>query len=159
MARATPLHRYYHSPGGLPSCVTPSLAYYHSGSRASPAPLHKGARRRRAVSIGGVSMGVPSRGRGNQTPVHRLRPSGPPLGPAPPWADSPAPGPLVLPGGGFLPPLSLLIPAFSPAWRPRLDPPPASPATRRSPTHPHPWPPTTVGDGDTWECHGFGGVL
>ena len=26
--RATPLHRYYHSPGGLPSCVTPSLAYY-----------------------------------------------------------------------------------------------------------------------------------
>ena len=35
--RATPLHRYYHSPGGLPSCVTPSLAYYRSGSRAPPA--------------------------------------------------------------------------------------------------------------------------
>src|SRR3954462_14592491 len=34
--RATPLHRYYHSPVGLPSCVTPSLAYYQSGSRASP---------------------------------------------------------------------------------------------------------------------------
>src|SRR3954466_10483670 len=34
MARATPLHRYYHSPVGLPSCVTPSLAYYQSGSRA-----------------------------------------------------------------------------------------------------------------------------
>ena len=32
--RATPLHRYYHSPVGLPSCVTPSLAYYHSGSHA-----------------------------------------------------------------------------------------------------------------------------
>ena len=28
--------RYYHSPVGLPSCVTPSLAYYQSGSRASP---------------------------------------------------------------------------------------------------------------------------
>jgi hypothetical protein len=28
------LHRYYHSPVGLPSCVTPSLAYYQSGSRA-----------------------------------------------------------------------------------------------------------------------------
>src|SRR5215218_3647003 len=36
MARATPLHRYYHSPVGLPSCVTPSLAYYRSGSRAPP---------------------------------------------------------------------------------------------------------------------------
>jgi hypothetical protein len=34
--RATPLHRYYHSPGGLPSCVTPSLAYYQSGSHAPP---------------------------------------------------------------------------------------------------------------------------
>ena len=34
--RATPLHRYYHSPVGLPSCVTPSLAYYQSGSRAPP---------------------------------------------------------------------------------------------------------------------------
>ncbi len=36
MARATPLHRYYHSPVGLPSCVTPSLAYYQSGSHAPP---------------------------------------------------------------------------------------------------------------------------
>ena len=35
--RATPLPRYYHSPVGLPSCVTPSLAYYQSGSRAPPA--------------------------------------------------------------------------------------------------------------------------
>ena len=34
--RATPLHRYYHSPVGLPSCVTPSLAYYQSGSRGTP---------------------------------------------------------------------------------------------------------------------------
>src|SRR3712207_6141489 len=38
-SRATPLHRYYHSPVGLPSCVTPSLAYYHSGSRAPPDSL------------------------------------------------------------------------------------------------------------------------
>ena len=28
------MHRYYHSPVGLPSCVTPSLAYYQSGSHA-----------------------------------------------------------------------------------------------------------------------------
>ena len=31
--RATPLHRYYHSPVGLPSCVTPSLAYYPPSSQ------------------------------------------------------------------------------------------------------------------------------
>src|ERR687884_83007 len=36
VGRATPLHRYYHSPVGLPSCVTPSLAYYQSGSHAPP---------------------------------------------------------------------------------------------------------------------------
>src|SRR3954463_700573 len=36
IGRATPLHRYYHSPVGLPSCVTPSLAYYQSRSRAPP---------------------------------------------------------------------------------------------------------------------------
>ena len=39
--RATPLHRYYHSPVGLPSCVTPSLAYYRSGSRAPPCLVSK----------------------------------------------------------------------------------------------------------------------
>ena len=43
-SRATPLHRYYHSPVGLPSCVTPSLAYYRSGSHAPPPP-HSKARR------------------------------------------------------------------------------------------------------------------
>src|SRR3954462_4530825 len=36
VGRATPLHRYHHSPVGLPSCVTPSLAYYQSGPRAPP---------------------------------------------------------------------------------------------------------------------------
>src|SRR3954466_9446430 len=40
VGRATPLHRYYHSPGGLPSCVTPSLAYYQSRSHA-PHPRSK----------------------------------------------------------------------------------------------------------------------
>ena len=38
--RATPLHRYYHSPVGLPSCVTPSLAYYQSGSHVPPTRDH-----------------------------------------------------------------------------------------------------------------------
>src|SRR3712207_3844187 len=53
MARATPLHRFYHSPGGLPSCVTPSLAYYQSGSRAPPASLRRaGAGFGRSASLG-----------------------------------------------------------------------------------------------------------
>ena len=42
--RPTPLHRYYHSPAGLPSCVTPSLTYYQFGSRAPPR-LPEGIRR------------------------------------------------------------------------------------------------------------------
>src|SRR4051812_42748241 len=37
------------------------------------------------------------------------------------------------------------MPAFSLAWRPRLDHSAASPATRRSPTHPHPSPAATKG--------------
>ena len=40
--RATPLPRYYHSPVGLPSCVTPSLAYYRFGSHA-PHPSPEGS--------------------------------------------------------------------------------------------------------------------
>ena len=36
VGRATPLHRHHHPPVGLPSCVTPSLAYYQSGPHAPP---------------------------------------------------------------------------------------------------------------------------
>ena len=39
----------------------------------------------------------------------------------------------------FLTPHSLLMPAFSLVWRPRLVYTAASLATRRSPTHPHSW--------------------
>ena len=67
IGRATPLHRYYHSPGGLPSCVTPSLAYYQSGSRAPPRHLER---------INGVgwlaspgSAGTLLRGYGNINPL------------------------------------------------------------------------------------------
>ena len=52
------------------------------------------------------------------------------------------------------------MPAFSLVWRPRLDPSAASPATRRSPTHPHAWTPTTKMEAEQkYECHSFGGVL
>src|SRR5699024_10125571 len=50
---------------------------------------------------------------------------------------------------GFLTRLSLLMPAFSLVWRPRLGHPAASPTTRRSPTHPHTWTPTPKG-ADAW---------
>src|SRR6266705_2654086 len=54
-------------------------------------------------------------------------------------ADLPAPGTLGHSAEGFLTPLSLLMPAFSLEWRPRLDHSAASLATRRSPTHPRTW--------------------
>ena len=68
--RATPLPRYYHSPVGLPSCVTPSLAYYQSGSRASTgAP----PRRDRSPAVGRLaSLGSAwafLRGYGNINPL------------------------------------------------------------------------------------------
>jgi hypothetical protein len=62
------LHRYYHSPVGLPSCVTPSLAYYQSGSRV---PLHQSRRTvrsfRRLASLG--SAWAFFRGYGNINPL------------------------------------------------------------------------------------------
>jgi hypothetical protein len=62
------LHRYYHSPVGLPSCVTPSLAYYQSGSRV---PLDQPRRAvtsfRRLASLG--SAWAFFRGYGNINPL------------------------------------------------------------------------------------------
>lgn len=62
------MHRYYHSPVGLPSCVTPSLAYYQSGSHA---PLDQP---RRAVTSFGWLASLGSawaffRGYGNINPL------------------------------------------------------------------------------------------
>ena len=66
--RATPLHRYYHSPVGLPSCVTPSLAYYQSGSRAPPdQPRRTVTSFRRLASLG--SAWTLFRGYGNINPL------------------------------------------------------------------------------------------
>ena len=68
MARATPLHRYYHSPVGLPSCVTPSLAYYQSGSRAPPDQTRRSVTGfRRSASLG--SAWAFFRGYGNINPL------------------------------------------------------------------------------------------
>ena len=68
--RATPLHRYYHSPVGLPSCVTPSLAYYQVGSRASPRTDPRKNRTRvfgRLASLGSAWAFL--RGYGNINPL------------------------------------------------------------------------------------------
>src|SRR3954465_13710859 len=66
--RATPLHRYYHSPVGLPSCVTPSLAYYQSRSRAPPNSLTSEISGfRRLVSLGSAWAFL--RGYGNINPL------------------------------------------------------------------------------------------
>ena len=70
VGRATPLHRYYHSPVGLPSCVTPSLAYYQSGSRASTRP---GPRKDRSRAFGRLASAGSAwaflRGYGNINPL------------------------------------------------------------------------------------------
>src|SRR5689334_22449015 len=67
IGRATPLHRYYHSPGGLPSCVTPSLAYYRSGSHAPRRRLERRGRFGWLASPG--SAWALLRGYGNINPL------------------------------------------------------------------------------------------
>src|SRR4051794_970818 len=65
--RATPLHRYHHSPVGLPSCVTPSLAYYQSGSQPPRRGLERPERFGWLASPG--SAGTLLRGYGNINPL------------------------------------------------------------------------------------------
>ena len=62
------MHRYYHSPVGLSSCVTPSLAYYQSRSRVPPHRLTRRSRSfRRLVSLGSAWAFL--RGYGNINPL------------------------------------------------------------------------------------------
>jgi hypothetical protein len=63
----TLLDRYYHSPAGLPSCVTPSLTYYQSGSRAPHSQSEDRERFRRLASPG--SIWALFRGYGNINPL------------------------------------------------------------------------------------------
>ena len=72
------------------------------------------------------------------------------------WAGLAWPEPLVFRRGESHS-LSLLMPAFSLAWRPRLDHSAATTATTL-PTHPHTWPARGAADRLLRECHGFGGV-
>jgi hypothetical protein len=71
--RATSLHQDNHRLAGLPSCVTPSLAYYRLGSHAPPTPTPERAGEVRMVSITGLDTDAPSRAREYQPVLHRLR--------------------------------------------------------------------------------------
>src|SRR3954464_5571249 len=166
--RATPLHRYYHSPARLPSCVTPSLAYYQSGSRVQRVGLERPPRVRRLASLG--SAGTLLRGYGNINPLSidyacrpRLR-SRLTLGglawPRNPWSSG---------GGGSHSPLAthacILTRVAStagvlPSWAPPAGSPRPFP---RHATLPYPPQPLAAAQRATTEymlkCHGFGGVL
>ena len=71
--RATSLHQDNHRLAGLPSCVTPSLAYYRIGSHAPPTPDSEETGEVRMVSITGLDTDALSRAREYQPVVHRLR--------------------------------------------------------------------------------------
>ena len=71
--RATGLHQDNQRLAGLPSCVTPSLAYYRIGSHAPPTPHPEGPGEVRMVSITGLDTDAPSRAREYQPVLHRLR--------------------------------------------------------------------------------------
>ena len=135
---ATSLHQDNHRLAGLPSCVTPSLAYYRIGSHAPPTHLPEGRRRGsdgqhhrprhgRTITSTGISTRCPS-----TTPV------GLALGPGSPWADKPGPGTLGQSAAEILTLHSLLMPAFSLPHPPPLDHSEASPDAGRSPTQQHP---------------------
>ena len=134
--RATSLHQDNHRLAGLPSCVTPSLAYYRIGSHAPPYTRPEGQTRGsdgqhhrpqhgRTVTSTGISTRCPS-----TTPV------GLALGPGSPWADKPGPGTLGQSAAEILTLHSLLMPAFSLPHPPPLDHSEASPDAGRSPTQP-----------------------
>jgi hypothetical protein len=136
--RATSLHQDNHRLAGLPSCVTPSLAYYRIGSHAPPTTPPEGDERGsdgqhhrpghgRTVTSTGISTRCPS-----TTPV------GLALGPGSPWADKPGPGTLGQSAAEILTLHSLLMPAFSLPHPPPHPHRAASPDAGRSPTQQKP---------------------
>jgi hypothetical protein len=124
------LHTYPRIPS--PRMPYPAVSPHRSPRPAGPdAPVFTGAhsrldRRGRRETGTGISTCRPS-----------TTPYGLALGPDLPWADEPCPGTLGHSAEGFLPPHSLLMPAFALQPRPRLSSPAASPADGRSPTQ-HP---------------------
>jgi hypothetical protein len=66
--RATSLHQDNQRLAGLPSCVTPSLAYYRIGSHAPPTPAPEGAEARFGWSASPASTRTHHHGHGNINP-------------------------------------------------------------------------------------------
>ena len=159
MVRATRLPRHNHRPGSATFLRHPITQLLPPRVPRSPTPPRRD-RPARAVSMEGVHRGRSYAGTGISTRYPSTTPLGLALGPDSPRADQPGPGTLGHPAEGFPTLHSLLMPAFSLVPPPRLGHPAASPVTRRSPTHPHTWIPTTrTGTGFLCECHSFGGVL
>src|SRR4051812_9164616 len=142
----------------LPSCVPPLLTYYRIGSRAPHRRSEDPPCFGRLASPG--SARADSRRYGNINPLSidyacrpRLRSRLTQGGLAWPWNPWSFGGRVSHPSfathaciltrvastAGFPRRLSLPRPPFSLGWRPRLGPPAASLATRRSPTHPQAW--------------------
>ncbi len=71
--RPTGLHRLLHQPAQLPSCVTPSLDYYHRRSHASTTPSPEGNRPASGQLVPVIHHGRVHTGTGISTVVHRLR--------------------------------------------------------------------------------------
>ena len=152
--RATGLHQDNHRLAGLPSCVTPSLAYYRIGSHAPPTTP---SRRRRKTGSDGQHHrprhGRTITGTGISTRCPSTTPVGLALGPGSPWADKPGPGTLGHSAAEILTLHSLLMPAFSLPHPPRL-----AHSGRFTGCRTLPYP-TTPSPRQGHRCHGFGGAL
>ena len=135
--RATSLHQDNHRLAGLPSCVTPSLAYYQLGSHAPPTPQPESQGEVRMVSITSLDTCRTTTSTGISTRCPSTTPVGLALGPGSPWADKPGPGTLGHSAAEILTLHSLLMPAFSLPHPPPLDHSEASPDAGRSPTQHH----------------------
>jgi hypothetical protein len=118
--RATSLHQDNHRLAGLPSCVTPSLAYYQLGSHAPPTPTPERVGEVRMVSITSLDTCRTTTSTGISTRCPSTTPVGLALGPGSPWADKPGPGTLGHSAAEILTLHSLLMPAFSLPHPPRL---------------------------------------
>ena len=158
--RPTALDVVNHRHAGLPSCVTPvdTLTYDRIRSQPTGHRLPKEISSQPGAQCHRARYGRSFAGTGISTRCPSTTPVGLALGPDLPRADEPGPGTLGHSADGFLTRRSLLMPAFSLVWPPPLGHPAASPATRRSPTHPHTWTPTRRA-GSTRGCHSFGGAL
>ena len=129
-------------PGGPPYTLTPALpstglayppASPHCCPNTTPVDWPRKAALRDWIRAGRGSTGTGISTRCPSTTSLDLA-----LGPDLPWADQLDPGTLSQSAHTFPTCVSLLIPAFSLAYRPQLAHTAASPGTRRSPTHPDP---------------------